>query len=138
MAGGQLDDVGEIRSFQDLVVWQRSIELASAIYALTRAFPKDEAFGLPNQLRQTSVAIASKIAEGSGSGTAGGFLDLLRVANGSLRELQTQLIIARRLRLGALEHLNDCDDLLNQVSRMLSAMVRSLEPKNDSPGEELN
>lgn len=122
-----MDDVGEIRSFQDLVVWQRSIELASAVYALTRAFPRDEAFGLTNQLRQTSVAVASKIAEGSSSGTADGFLQQLRAANGALRELQTQLIIARRLRLGAQEHLNECDDLLNQVARMLSAMMRSFE-----------
>ncbi len=133
-----LDDVGEIRSFQDLVVWQRSIELASAVYALTRAFPRDEAFGLTNQLRQTSVTVASKIAEGSSSGTAGGFVECLLKSNGSLRELQTQLIIARRLRLGASDHLNECDDLLNQVSRMLSAMLLSLETRNNSPNEELN
>ena len=62
--GALLDEVGEIRSFQDLVVWQRSIELTSAVYALTRAFPRDEVFGLTNHLRRASVSVASNIAEG--------------------------------------------------------------------------
>lgn len=126
-----MEDVGEIRSFRDLVVWQRAVELTSAIYALTRTFPRDEIFGLTNQLRRASISVASNIAEGSGRGTTRDFLKFLHSARGSGCELETQLVIARRLKLGTPEQLNECDDLLDQISRMLDAMIRSL--KADSP-----
>ena len=78
------------RSFRDLIVWQRAIELSLAIYTLTRAFPRHELFGLTSQLRRAAVSIASNIAEGEGRGTPGEFKQFLGIAKGSNAELQTQ------------------------------------------------
>jgi len=130
-----MEDVVEIRSFRDLVVWQRAIELTSAIYALTRTFPRDEIFGLTNQLRRASVSVASNIAEGSGRGTTKDFLKFLHMARGSSCEVETQLVIARRLKLGTPEDLYECDDLVDQVLRMLNAMMRSLKTDLPRPTE---
>ena len=85
------------QAFQDLVVWQRAIELSVCIYELTRTFPKDELYGLTSQLRRASVSVASNIAEGRGRLTEGEFSQFLGLAQGSNYEVQTQLVIARHL-----------------------------------------
>jgi len=87
------------KSFQDLLVWQRAIELTTDIYRLTESFPKSEMYGLTSQIRRAAVSIASNIAEGCGRGSKREFRQFLIVARGSNCELQTQLIIARNLDL---------------------------------------
>jgi four helix bundle protein len=88
------------RSFRDLVVWQRSIQMASAIYRLSRGFPKEEMYGLTSQIRRSAISVPSNIAEGQGRLTTGEFRQSLGIARGSNFEIQTQLEIARTLRMG--------------------------------------
>ena len=87
----------KIRTFRDLLIWQKSIKLATRIYEVTRSFPKEEAFGLTSQMRRCSVSIPSNIAEGHGRNSTGDYLCFLQIATGSLCELQTQLVIANNL-----------------------------------------
>ena len=87
----------KIRTFRDLLIWQKSIKLVTRIYEVTRSFPKEEAFGLTSQMRRCSVSIPSNIAEGHGRNSTGDYLRFLQIATGSLCELQTQLVIANNL-----------------------------------------
>ena len=116
-----------IRSFHDLTVWQRSIELSVQIYALTRAFPKEEIFGLTNQLRRASVSISSNIAEGQSRLTKGEFVNFLSVARGSNAEVQSQLELARRLNFGNIDSIVLCEGLATEVAKMLNALIASLK-----------
>jgi four helix bundle protein len=86
-----------VKSFKDLIVWQRSIDLTMEIYRLTRGFPREEMFGLTSQLRRAAISIASNIAEGQSRGTTGEFIQFLGIARGSNAEIDTQLIIASEL-----------------------------------------
>ena len=113
-------------SFKDLIVWQRAIELTTAIYKFTAAFPSSEQFGLTNQLRRASVSIASNIAEGYGRNTRGEYLQFLGHARGSNFEVQTQLAIAAELKFGDEKLRVFANDLSEEVSRMLVAMMKKL------------
>jgi len=89
----------EIRTFRDLLVWQKSMALVTRVYKETGAFPADEKFGLVAQMRRCAVSIPSNIAEGYGRRASGDYLRFLQIAVGSVYELQTQLEIARNLEL---------------------------------------
>jgi four helix bundle protein len=89
------------QSFKDLIVWQRSIELATVVYQLTSRFPESERFGLTNQMRRASVSVASNIAAGYGRSTKGEYTQSLGHARGSCSELETQIVIAKNLGFGA-------------------------------------
>src|SRR5580704_883837 len=88
-----------VRSYRDLIVWQKSLELAEAVYTATKSFPKEEIYGLTSQMRRAAVSVASNIAEGHSRQTRGEFLQFLGMSRGSLAELQTQAILAARLDL---------------------------------------
>ena len=118
--------MGTIRSFHDLTVWQRSIELSVQIYALTRAFPKEEIFGLTNQLRRASVSISSNIAEGQSRLTKGEFVNFLSVARGSNAEVR-QLTLARHLGFGDETLIARCETRATEISKMLNALISSLK-----------
>ena len=116
------------RSFRDLIVWQRAIELAISIYATTKAFPKDEIFGLTSQLRRAAVSVPSNIAEGQSRITPGEFKQFLGIARGSAAETQTQLILARRLKLAPAELIDHSEALTYEAHKMLNALILTLEP----------
>ena len=120
---------GEImaQSFRDLQVWQRAMELTLAIYRLTQGFPREEQFGLTNQLRRSVVSIPSNIAEGQGRLSAGEFRQFLGMARGSTCEVQTQLEIARALKLGEPSLVEEAESLSNEVRKMLFGMLKSLK-----------
>ncbi len=117
-------------SFEQLVVWQRAVELSLAIYQLTSAFPKSEQFGLTNQLRRASVSIPSNIAEGYGKSTTGEYLLFLGHARGSLSELRTQLIISHTLKFGEEGAHTHAQRLADEVSKMLVAIMDKLRSKS--------
>ena len=117
------------QDYRDLVVWQKAIELTVCIYRLTQSFPKDEVYGLTAQMRRAGVSIASNIAEGRGRLNPGEFRQFLGVAQGSTYELQTQLLVARRLGLGSEEFLASVESLSNEVSKMLGAFIQTLSSK---------
>ncbi len=95
--------VSEIKSYRDLFVWQRSMDLCAAVYALTRQFPPDERFGLTSQLRRGSVAIPNHIAEGYGRMNTGDYRRFLTMAFGSLMQVETQLLLAERFELAEIK-----------------------------------
>jgi four helix bundle protein len=115
-----------------LIVWERAIDLCSAVYALTRNFPREEIFGITSQIRRASVSIPSNIAEGYGRGTREQYKQFLSIALGSYMELQTQLLIARRLGFVDLSELEKVESLASEVGRMLSAMVTRLRAAPNS------
>lgn len=113
-------------SFRDLIVWQRAMQLAVSIYRLTRDFPREELYGLTSQARRSVVSISSNIAEGQGRLSIGEFRQFLGIARGSNFELQTQLEIARSLKMGDPKLLDEADGLSREVGKMLFGMLESL------------
>ena len=117
------------QAFQDLLVWQRAIELTTAVYQLTQSFPRQEIYGLTSQVRRASVSVASNIAEGRGRLSKGEFKQFLGIAQGSNYEVQTQLIVAKRLGFGDPAELGKSERLSIEVAKMLSALLSSLDKK---------
>lgn len=115
------------RSFRDLVVWQRSIQLAASIYRLTGIFPKEEMYGLTSQIRRSAVSVPSNIAEGQGRLSTGEFRQFLGIARGSNFELQTQLEIARTLKFGKSEQINEAEGLSHEVGKMIHAILEKTD-----------
>lgn len=116
----------DVRSFRDLAVWHRGIELSVAVYELTRGFPKEELYGLRSQLRRAAVSIPSNIAEGSGRRSTGELIQFLGHARGSNCEVQTQLVISRKLGFGEELLRERCENISHQVEKMLNALISAL------------
>ena len=112
--------------FRDLVVWQRAVQMTTALYRLTGEFPREEVYGLTSQLRRAGVSVASNIAEGWGRQTSGEYKHFLGMARGSNAEVQTQLVIARELGFGTNANLTLAESLSLEVARMLVALMRSI------------
>lgn len=115
-----------VKSYRDLKVWQKAIDLSLAIYKLTEKFPQSEIYGLTSQLRRASVSIASNIAEGYGRGSRGEYKQFLTIARGSNYELQTQLTISRQLGFANATVHDKVEDISEEVSKMLITLVRKL------------
>jgi four helix bundle protein len=115
-----------VQSFRDLLVWQRSIQLATAIYRLMRDFPREELYGLTSQMTRAAVSIASNIAEGQGRLSTGEFQQFLGMARGSSFELQTQLEIARSLGLGNVKSIDEAEALSLEVTKMINGILKTL------------
>jgi four helix bundle protein len=118
--------MAEIRSYRDLHAWQEAMDLAVAIYEATRPWPKEELYGLTSQARRAATSVAANIAEGYGRDNLGSYLQFLRIAQGSLKELETHLLIARRIGITndttadrQLEH-------ADKVGRILGGLIRKL------------
>lgn len=114
------------QDYRDLIVWQRSIDLCLSIYKLTRTFPTEEQYGLTSQLRRASVSVASNIAEGRGRLNAPEFRQFLGLSQGSLYELQTQLVVAKGLGIGDGGALTKAQSLSDEVSKLLGSFIRTL------------
>jgi four helix bundle protein len=105
------------------------MQMTVCIYELTKAFPKDELYGLTSQLRRASVSVTSNIAEGRGRITEGEFRQFLSIAQGSTYEVQTQLLVAKQLGMGDEAILNQAEGLCNETSKMLGALIQSLKAR---------
>ena len=126
------------QTFRELVVWQRAMDLTYAVYAATATFPKAELFALVQQMRRAVVSIPSNIAEGHARHTPRQFRHFLRIAGGSLAELQTQLILARGLGYATPVLLDRCDALAFELQKMLPALIAKLKsPPTPSPSPKL-
>lgn len=121
-----------VTSYRDLVVWQKAMALVSAVYELTRAFPDSERFGLTSQIQRAAVSIPSNIAEGQGRLATKEFRQFLGIARGSLKELETQLLISIDLGYAAAEDINACLELADEIGRMLNALIKALERKGSA------
>ncbi len=122
-----------INSYRDLLVWQKSIELVVLIYQITDKFPKNEQYGLVSQMRRAAVSISSNIAEGRYRGTRKDFRQFLIIAFGSGAELETQMLIAKKLSFVLDSECAEIESLLNQVMRMLNSLISKLLPKINNP-----
>ena len=118
-----------IRSYRDLRVWQKAMELAERCYRATQSFPKEELYGAVTQIRRAAASVPANIAEGNGRENRGEYIQFLRIAKGSLKELETHVLLSQRVGLAtgpaAEPILADCE----LVGKMLRALIRSLQEK---------
>jgi four helix bundle protein len=118
---------GRIESYRDLEVWKLRIEIAKQCYILTQKFPKDELFGMTSQIRRAAASVPANIAEGYGRDSKGEYIQFLRIAQGSLKELETHVILSREVGLTMTtmteKLLSDCD----QLGRMRRSLIRAIQ-----------
>jgi four helix bundle protein len=118
-----------INSYRDLRVWQDAIALAETCYRLTGQFPRDELFGLTSQIRRAAASISANIAEGHGRENTGSFIQSLRIAQGSLKESETHLILAERVSILAKSDMETVLGRCESLGKMVRALIRSLQDK---------
>jgi four helix bundle protein len=124
-----------VRSHKDLILWQKAFDLAVEVHKATSSFPRFELFGLVAQLRRASVSVPSNIAEGSARTSTREFLHFLRIARGSLAEMQTQLHLAKAIGYLPEPTLSEIDPKVEEVGRILNAvlvgLLRRLQSRSD-------
>src|SRR3954447_12609847 len=128
--------MGKAGGYRNLVVWQKAMDLAEEVYRATSRRPKEEQYGLTNQVRRAAVSISANIAEGQGRTGSQELLHFLSIANGSLHEVETHLLLSARL-----QHLDEqaCTELLRQtaeVGRLTGGLKRSLTTAQARPDQE--
>jgi four helix bundle protein len=116
------------RNYRDLVAWQRAMDLVEVVYVATRKFPKEEQYGLTIQMKRASVSVPSNIAEGQGRGNGKEFARFLKIAYGSLREIETQAEIAFRLGFADRSTVSRILSLAGDVGRLINGLIKSQEP----------
>ena len=118
-----------VRSYRELVAWQKAMDLVEAVYRSTACFPKEEIYGLTSQVRRSAVSIPSNVAEGQGRASTRDFLNFLSIAAGSLCEMETQLLLAQRLHYLPSTAVADLLDHSAEVGRLLHGLRRALMRK---------
>jgi four helix bundle protein len=121
-----VSNIAKAGGYRDLLVWRKSVDLVKEIYQLTKPFPVEERFGLVSQMRRAAVSIPSNIAEGQARRTTGEFIQFVSQAEGSLAELDTQLVLAEELGYVKPAQLTSAADLVAELKRMLNALRRAL------------
>ncbi len=120
------------RNYRDLIAWQRAMDFTAAVYELSAAFPSDERFGLTSQLRRAATSIPSNIAEGQGRFSKPDFKRFLSMAHGSVREVETQLLLAVRLRYLNQVTAEPAMELASEVGRLIQGLANSITPDKNS------
>lgn len=115
-----------IRSYRDLVVWQKGMDLTVEVYRLTRSFPASERFGLVSQIQRAASSVPSNIAEGHSRNTRGDYRRGISIARGSVGELETRLELARRLGYVNTDAYRSVSERVSEVGRMLTALSKRL------------
>jgi four helix bundle protein len=119
----------KFNSYRDLKVWQQAMLLAERIYEATKPYPKEEIYGLTSQMRRCSVSIAANIAEGYGRDSGGSFVQFLKIAQGSLKELETRAILSGRIGFLAEADLEELLSSCDELGKMLGGLIRSVQRK---------
>jgi four helix bundle protein len=119
----------EIRSYRDLIVWQKSMQLVTEIYLLAKNFPKEEIYGLTSQIKRAVISVPSNIAEGQGRDSTREFIHHLSIAYGSLMEVETQLQIAVNLNFVEQMKINEIYTRTSEIGRLINGLSRSLQNK---------
>jgi four helix bundle protein len=117
------------KSYRDLVAWQKSMDLADAIYRATKSWPRDELYGLTNQVRRAAVSVPSNLAEGQGRASPREFMQHISIARGSLAEAETQLLLAQRFGYVTTDEANHLLAAAAEVGRLLYGLTNSLSRK---------
>ena len=118
-----------VRNYRELIAWQKAMDLVEQVYQATKQFPREELYGLTSQLRRAVVSMPSNIAEGQGRSSTKEFQNFLSIAHGSLREVETQLLIAQRLDYLTNDQLTPLMELAAEVSRLTNGLLNSLASK---------
>ena len=116
-----------INSYKDLIVWQKSMDLAESVYRISEKLPSKENYGLISQMRRAAVSIPSNIAEGYGRQSTGSYAQFLSIARGSLLELETQIELCIRLKY---IHQIDSEKIINdiiEISKMLTTLISKIK-----------
>jgi len=116
----------KIKTYRDLIIWQKSMALVTQIYMVTKRFPNDETYTLISQMRRCAISIPSNIAEGYGRKSTNDYIRFLNIAMGSIYELQTQLEISLNLKYLKEKDFEKFYELCRELERMLSSMTRKL------------
>ncbi|PSJ64461.1 four helix bundle protein [Kumtagia ephedrae] len=116
-----------IRDYRDLIVWQEAMDIAEDVYRLTKQLPRDELFGMASQLRRCAASIPANIAEGWGRGQRRPFIQFLRIAQGSLKELETHLALCVRVSLLESSEVSRVNERCSRLGKRLVQYVRSLD-----------
>ncbi len=115
-----------VQHYRELVAWQKAMEIVEHVYRISAKFPREELYGLTNQVRRAAVSVPSNIAEGQGRGIGAEFAHHLRISNGSRQEVETQLLIAARLGYVTSEDVSRLMSLADKFGRVLSGLHRSV------------
>jgi four helix bundle protein len=126
--------VPDVRSYRDLDVWILAMSLAEDCYRVTKKFPKDEMYGMTSQIRRSAASIPANIAEGYGRETTGLFIQFLRIAQGSLKELETHAMLSERVAILNAEDASGVLARCESVSKMLRNLIRALQAKGSETG----
>ena len=118
----------DIRSYKDLTVWQKAMDLAAEIYRLVKKLPKDEMYALSNQMRRAAVSIPSNIAEGHARKSTKEFANFLSIAQGSKAELETQVELCKKFGYITEADTLNTIELLSEVGKMLTSLLKKLTP----------
>ena len=121
-----------VKNYQDLIGWQKAMDLVEVVYHLTKRFPSEELYGLTSQVRRAAVSVPSNIAEGQGRNSTNEFARFLSIAHGSLREVETQILIAVRLKYLQESDANQAIQLCGETGRILNGLMNSLKKEKDS------
>jgi four helix bundle protein len=121
--------VTPIRSYRDLIVWQKAMALAALCYAKTRTFPRSEAFGLTTQIRRAAASIPANIAEGNGRENTGSYIQFLRISQGSLKELETHVLLSQTVELMRAPDAEQILEVTEEVGKLLRSLIRVLQDK---------
>ena len=117
------------KNYADLIVWQKAMDFVETAYRVSTQFPKEEMYGLVSQIRRAVVSIPCNIAEGQGRRAAGDFQRFLSIAFGSLREVETQIVIAERLHYLDADKRTELMDTAAEIGRLLNGLINSLSHK---------
>ena len=124
---------GDVRSYRDLLVWQKGMDLAAEVYRLSKSWPKEELYGLISQVRRSAASVPANIAEGYGRQSSASYGQFLKVARGSLKELETHLLLAERVGITARGSCNDALEQADDLGRMLGGLIKSVDGKQRKP-----
>jgi len=126
---------GEVQSYRDLKVWQKGMDLAVACYVSVKLLPPEERFGLVSQIQRAAASVPANIAEGYGRENRGEFIQFLRVAQGSLKELETHLLLVQRVYPKSAKPTLELLPLTDELGKMLRALIRALRSKPKQGGK---
>ena len=118
--------MNKINDYKDLLVWQKAMSLVVEVYSITKLLPKEETFGLSDQMRRAAVSIPSNIAEGYGRQTPKSYAQFLTIARGSAYELETQLLLCQKIHHFASATINTLVSAISEITRMLTSIINKL------------
>ena len=118
-----------MKSYQELLAWQKAMDLAEQIYKLVKLLPKEENYALADQLRRAAISVPSNIAEGQARNSPKEFIQFLSIARGSAAEIETQLLLCERLGFVARAQIDSLIDLCVEIAKMLSSLISTLIKK---------